>query len=89
MGISTLKQASDDVKRGLKSNGLEEHEKLLKKAILERFLKDTFEVVTDFMRENSEKSFLLMTHEEMIPEISYGIVILEDANNFYIHLFKD
>ena len=89
MDITPFKRVSSELRKLLKENGLDNYVELLVTAIMEQYISDTYFAVKTMIERNSGKSLMLMIHEGIIPEVGYGVVILEDRENFYLYLFKD
>ncbi len=87
IGIRPLKDVRLDILKALKHANVSEPESITI-AILRQYLKDMYAELFNMFEAHSKDSLLLLSHEKKIPDIRYGIMILENENDYHIYLLR-
>lgn len=86
LGIRPLKEVSMDIQKALKLTKVPDAE-MLTKVIFRQYLKDMYIKLIELFEDHPQDSLLLLSHEKLLPDIRYGIMILEEEN-YHIYLFR-
>lgn len=87
LGIVPLRDTLREIRRALKSAGMKDTTAVTK-AVLAKYLEDLWIELIDIYNERPSDSFMLIAHEGVIPDISYALVVLENAEYYYIYPFR-
>lgn len=90
LSIKPLKLVFSALKRALSYAGLTGDDvDSVATAILNRYISDLYTMMVKLINENPDKTLLYLTHENLIQDISYDIIVLEDKDAFKVYMIND